>query len=164
MKDYRSAQPRLRDQLSGHSTAACERLGNRELKKEIGIPPSLNTRVPLPSAEGKKTAMSAQGDSPKTRNVWRMATVSDEKGLGAYMLRTFDDVRKSRQYETQKNVDAREPSEFKLRKAPSTPFPLQKSKGQILIFDFWTTWSAPAVALDPLFAACGHGNPTACRT
>jgi len=32
-----------------------------------------------------------------------------------------------------------------------TPFPLQKSKGQILVLDFWTTWCGPCRALDPLF-------------
>jgi len=153
LKDYRSAQQDFETSYQATPTAGtAERLGETaELKKDWNSAITEYSRA-FALAEGKNGNVSRKEIRQKLGNVWRMAHGSDE-GLGAYMLRTFDDVSQiPGSMKRQKNVDAREPSEFKLRKAPEgTPFPLQRSKGQILILDFWTTWCGPCRALDPLF-------------
>jgi len=153
LKDYRSAQQDFETSYQATPTAgAAERLGETaELEKDWN---SAITEYSLAFAiaEGQSGNVSRKEIRQKLGNVWRMAHGSDE-GLGEYMLHTFDDVSQiSSSVKSRKNADAREPSEFILRKAPEgTPFPLQKSKGQILVLDFWTTWCGPCRALDPLF-------------
>lgn len=153
LKDYRSAQQDFETSYQTTPTAGtAERLGETaELKKDWNSAIAEYSRA-FALAEGKGGTVSRKEVRQKLGNVWRMAHGSDE-GLGAYMLRTFDDVSQiSSRVNPQKNADARKPSEFTLRKAPEgTPFPLQKSKGQILVLDFWTTWCGPCRALDPLF-------------
>jgi thiol-disulfide isomerase/thioredoxin len=153
LKDYRSAQQDFEASYQTTPAAgAAERLGETaELKKDWNSAITEYSRA-FAHAEGKNGNVSRKEIRQKLGNVWRMAHGSDE-GLGAYMLRIFDDVSQiSSSVKPQKNADAREPSEFTLRKAPEgTPFPLQKSKGQILVLDFWTTWCGPCRALDPLF-------------
>jgi len=153
LKDYRSAQQDFEISYQTTPTAgAAERLGETaELKEDWNSAITQYSRA-FAIAEGKNGNVSRKEIRQKLGNVWRMAHGSDE-GLGAYMLRTFDDVSQiSSGVKSRKNADAREPSEFTLRKAPEgTPFPLQKSKGQILVLDFWTTWCGPCRALDPLF-------------
>ena len=153
LKDYRSAQRDLETSYQITPTAGtAERLGETaELKKDWNSAITEYSRA-FALAEGKNGNVSRKEVRQKLGNVWRMAHGSDE-GLGAYMLRTFDDVSPILgSVKLQKNADAREPSEFRLRKAPEgTPFPLQKSKGQILVLDFWTTWCGPCRELDPLF-------------
>ncbi len=153
LKDYRSAQQDFETSYQATPTAgAAERLGETaELKKDWNSAITEYSRA-FAIAEGKNGNVSRKEIRQKLGNVWRMAHGSDD-GLGAYMLRTFDDVSQiSSSVKSRKNADAREPSEFTLRKAPEgTPFPLEKSQGQILVLDFWTTWCGPCRALDPLF-------------
>jgi len=153
LKDYRSAQQDFETSYQITPAAgAAERLGETaELRKDWNSAITEYSRA-FALAEGKSGNVSRKEIRQKLGNVWRMAHGSDE-GLGAYMLRAFDDVSQiPGSVKHQKNADAREPSEFTLRKAPEgTPFPLQKSKGQILVLDFWTTWCGPCRTLDPLF-------------
>ena len=153
LKDYRSAQQDFATSYRTTPTAgAAERLGETaELNKDWNSAIGEYSRA-FALADGKGGSISRKEIRQKLGNVWRMAHGSDE-GLGAYMLRTFDDVSQiSSSVKPQKNSGAREPSDFTLRKAPEgSPFPLQKSKGQILVLDFWTTWCGPCRALDPLF-------------
>ncbi len=89
----------------------------------------------------------------KLGNVWRLTHGSDA-GLGEYLLLTFDEISQaSFAAKPKKNADAREPSDFTLRKAPEgTAFPLKDTKGKVLAINFWATWCGPCHALEPLFA------------
>jgi len=89
----------------------------------------------------------------KLGNVWRLTHGSDA-GLGEYLLLTFDEVSQaSLATKPKKNADAREPSDFMLRKAPEgTAFSLKDTKGKVLAINFWATWCGPCHALEPLFA------------
>jgi thiol-disulfide isomerase/thioredoxin/regulator of sirC expression with transglutaminase-like and TPR domain len=153
LKDYRSAQEDFETSYQTTPTAGtAERLGETaELKKDWNSAITEYARA-FALAEGKGGNATRKEIRQKLGNVWRMAHGSDE-GLGAYMLRTFDDVSQfPASANSQKNASSREPSEFTLRKAPEgTPFPLQDSRGKILVLDFWTTWCGPCRALEPLF-------------
>src|SRR6266481_6147414 len=89
----------------------------------------------------------------KLGNVWRLTHGSDA-GLGEYLLLTFDEISQaSLAAKPKKNAEAREPSDFTLRKAPEgTAFPLKDTKGKVLAINFWATWCGPCHALEPLFA------------
>src|SRR6267154_1687717 len=89
----------------------------------------------------------------KLGNVWRLTHGSDA-GLGEYLLFTFDEVSQaSLAVKPKKNADAREPSDFTLRRAPEgTAFSLKETKGKVLALNFWATWCGPCHALEPLFA------------
>ena len=154
LKDFTSAQKDFQAsyQLLAASGAA-ERLGEiAELRKDWNSAIIEYARA-FALADGKIGLASRKEIRQKLGNVWRMAHGSDE-GLGDYLLQAYDDV--SRIYGTakpKKNADAREASEFTVRKAPEgAPFPLRNTKGRVLVLNFWATWCGPCRALEPQFA------------
>ena len=146
------------------SATAAEQLGEiAELKKD------LNTAIQQ-YARAFALADSANGNTgrreirKKIGNVWRLVHGS-ENGLGEYLLQTYDDVsRTASDRQIKKNANAREPSEFILRKAPEgTPFLLKDAKGKVIVVNFWATWCGPCHELEPLFARVAaefQGLPT----
>ena len=135
------------------SSTAAEQLGEiAELKKDSKGAIKHYARA-FALADATTGTSSRREIRQKLGNVWRLTHGSDV-GLGEYLLLTFDEVSQaSLAVKPKKNADAREPSDFTLRKAPEgTPFPLKDTKGRVLVFNFWATWCGPCHALEPLFA------------
>ena len=135
-----------------NSTAA-EKLGEiAELKKDPKSALQQYARA-FALADGTTGAAGRREIRQKLGNVWRLTHGSDA-GLGEYLLLTFDEIsRASNPPRPKTNADAREPSDFILRKAPDgTPFPLKATKGKVLVLNFWATWCGPCHALEPSLA------------
>jgi thiol-disulfide isomerase/thioredoxin len=153
LKDFASAQIDFQascELLPG--AGAAEKLGEiAELMKDWNSAITDYARA-FALAEGKSGNVSRKDIRQKLGNVWRLAHGSED-GLGEYLLRTYDEAAQiSVAAKPRKNADAHAASEFTLRRIPEgTPFPLQNLKGQVLIFDFWTTWCGPCRALEPQF-------------
>src|SRR6266581_4332809 len=145
------------------SATAAEQLGEiAELKKDLKAAIQQYARA-FALADAVTGSPSRREIRQKLGNVWRLARGSDI-GLGEYLLLTFDDLSQaSSAARPRKNADAREPSEFTLRKAPEgTPFPLKDVQGKVLVVNFWATWCGPCHALEPQFARVAAeflGNP-----
>ena len=135
------------------SSTAAEQLGEiAELKKDSKGAIEQYARA-FALADTTTGTSSRREIRQKLGNVWRLTHGSDV-GLGEYLLLTFDEVSQaSLAVKPKKNADAREPSDFMLRKAPEgTAFPLKDTKGRVLAINFWATWCGPCHALEPLFA------------
>jgi thiol-disulfide isomerase/thioredoxin/regulator of sirC expression with transglutaminase-like and TPR domain len=164
LKDFTAAQQDFQASyqlLPG--AGAAERLGEiAELRKDWNTAITEYARA-FALAEGKSGNVSRKEIRQKMGNVWRMAHRSDD-GLGEYLLRTYDEVSQlSGTAKPKKNAQAREISEFTVRKAPEgTAFPLRDTKGKVLVLNFWATWCGPCHALEPQFARVGmefQGSP-----
>jgi len=135
------------------SSTSAEQLGEiAELKKDSKGAIEQYARA-FALADATTGTSSRREIRQKLGNVWRLTHGSDV-GLGEYLLLTFDEVSQaSRAAKPKKNADAREPSDFTIRKAPEgTVFSLKDTKGRVLVFNFWATWCGPCHALEPLFA------------
>src|SRR6266403_3424219 len=135
------------------SSTAAEQLGEiAELKKDSKGAIEQYARA-FALADTTTGTSSRREIRQKLGNVWRLTHGSDA-GLGEYLLLTFDEVfQASQATKSKKNADAREPSDFTLRRAPEgTAFSLKETKGKGLALNFWATWCGPCHALEPLFA------------
>jgi thiol-disulfide isomerase/thioredoxin/Tfp pilus assembly protein PilF len=165
LKDYSSARKDLETSYGIFPTAgAAQRLGETaELQKDLNAAIEQYARA-FALAEGKNGNISREEIRKKIGNVWRLAHGS-EKGLGEYLLSTYDAVARLSLKKAGRNEGAKEVSEFTLRKASNgSPYPLKDTKGRVVVLNFWATWCRPCHALEPLFAhvaADFHNMPDA---
>lgn len=153
LKDYDAARKDLETSYEIFpSAAAAERLGETaELQKDLNTAIQEYARA-FALAEGKSGSVSREEIRKKIGNVWRLAHGS-EKGLGEYLLNTYDAVTRPAVKKLARNDGAKEFSEFTLRKASNgAPYPLKDTKGKVAVLNFWATWCGPCHALEPLFA------------
>jgi thiol-disulfide isomerase/thioredoxin/Tfp pilus assembly protein PilF len=153
LKDYDAARKDLETSYEVFPSAgAAQRLGETaELQKDLNTAIEEYARA-FALAEGKSGSVSREEIRKKIGNVWRLAHGS-EKGLGEFLLNTYDAVKRTALKKSRRNEGVKEFRDFTLRKASNgAPFPLKDTKGRVVVLNFWATWCGPCHELEPLFA------------